>query len=652
MMTLLRIVGVLAALSAPGHAWAGILERDTVESFADEVIGQAAARGDIPGAVLAVVQDGEVLLLKGYGYADLEKGIPMNPRSTLVRTGSIGKVFTAIAILQLVERGRLSMDEDVNAYLKSFQVPATFPEPVRLRHLLSHTAGFTSEVTYTVFDEGSGGQIQTAPEQLLRELVRVRPPGQVFAYDNLGLGILGFVLRDVYGSSNNEVISKHILKPLGMTETLMGIPEGRAGDFATCHDRQPDGNWAPCRYQVFRDIIEGAGNVSPTVADMAKFMIAMLKKGEYEGGRLLTPEMFDEYTNVDLHRHHPRLPGAGWIIDEKGPVGRGGLGHLGGSRGTLSNLLLYPEGNFGFFLSVNGSISWPEDDLTFTGILEYSLSGYRKPAFNDYLVFVTGFHEQFLDHMLPDDMKVPKYTSTVPEAERFGGADLARLAGRYFPTYSITHNSFAARFMMPFAVEATRVAMRDGGALVIDGAGPYVQTQPRLFEHQATGDKVAFKIIDAGVFMGRDSRPDIQVPWHAQRAVNTYPMFVFLLVLATGAVPGVRAAGGKRRLGLLASISALVFSLGVIFELEYAIRVIVIDAAPLLAALWRVPLQLAILGFVGVAIMAPMQLRSHMLGRGGAMTAGHAHTALMGLASVGLLVLAGYWGLLGRLTGN
>ena len=84
------------------------------------------------------------------GLADIETRAPIDPNLTLVRTGSMGKLMTAIAILQLVEEGRVSLDTDVNEYLTTFQVPTTYPEPITIRHLLSHRAGFTSEITYTV----------------------------------------------------------------------------------------------------------------------------------------------------------------------------------------------------------------------------------------------------------------------------------------------------------------------------------------------------------------------------------------------------------------------------------------------------------------------------------------------------------------------
>jgi CubicO group peptidase (beta-lactamase class C family) len=100
------------------------------------------SRLHIPGAVILIVRDGAIFFIKGYGFADLENRTPVIPEKTLFNVSSTSKSFTATAVMQQVERGRLDLNTDVNTYLKSFQLPATFPEPVTLAHLLTHTAGF------------------------------------------------------------------------------------------------------------------------------------------------------------------------------------------------------------------------------------------------------------------------------------------------------------------------------------------------------------------------------------------------------------------------------------------------------------------------------------------------------------------------------
>jgi len=116
-----------------------------LEAFLDDFFAKEMTKEHVPGAAVALVKDGKIFFSKGYGYADLEKKIPVVPDKTLFRVGSISKLFTTTAVLQLVEQGKLKLDDDVNKYLKRFQVKNTYPKPVTVANLLTHTDGFDSE---------------------------------------------------------------------------------------------------------------------------------------------------------------------------------------------------------------------------------------------------------------------------------------------------------------------------------------------------------------------------------------------------------------------------------------------------------------------------------------------------------------------------
>src|SRR5215211_421034 len=112
-----------------------------MKAFLDEELGREMEKYHIAGAAVSVVKDGELFFAKGYGYADLENKIPVDPEQTIFRIGSVGKLFTWTAVMQLVEQGKLDLDEDINDYL-DFRIPDTYPQPITLKHLLTHTAGF------------------------------------------------------------------------------------------------------------------------------------------------------------------------------------------------------------------------------------------------------------------------------------------------------------------------------------------------------------------------------------------------------------------------------------------------------------------------------------------------------------------------------
>src|SRR5215218_9760750 len=112
-----------------------------LKAFLDEELGREMEKHHIAGAAVSVVKDGELFFAKGYGYADLDNKIPVDPEQTVFRIGSVGKLFTWTAVMQLVEQGKLDLDEDINDYL-DFRIPDTYPQPITLKHLMTHTSGF------------------------------------------------------------------------------------------------------------------------------------------------------------------------------------------------------------------------------------------------------------------------------------------------------------------------------------------------------------------------------------------------------------------------------------------------------------------------------------------------------------------------------
>jgi CubicO group peptidase (beta-lactamase class C family) len=175
------------AATAEGPAGRGPTDAREVEAFMDGFFAQQLEGYDIPGATVSVVSDGKVLFAKGYGEADVEANEPVVADETLFRIASTSKLFTSTAVMQLVEEGRLDLNEDVNAYLDDVEIPDTYPgEPVTLRHLLTHTAGFEESFTGT----GARGAADVEPlgEYLSGKTPeRVRPPGEAIAYSNFGM---------------------------------------------------------------------------------------------------------------------------------------------------------------------------------------------------------------------------------------------------------------------------------------------------------------------------------------------------------------------------------------------------------------------------------------------------------------------------------
>ena len=186
----------------------------TLESFLDSFLVAQMDTLQIPGLVISVVKGGDILLKKGYGLADLEAKRPMSPDKTIVRIGSIGKVFTATAVMQLVEQGKLGLDDDVNHHLKDFQLDASFPEPVRVKHLLTHTGGFDDDYIKQAL---SATEVVPLGQYLATRMPpRVMPAGEFFSYSNHGIALAGYLVEAVSGIPYEQYVREHILQPLEM----------------------------------------------------------------------------------------------------------------------------------------------------------------------------------------------------------------------------------------------------------------------------------------------------------------------------------------------------------------------------------------------------------------------------------------------------
>jgi CubicO group peptidase (beta-lactamase class C family) len=321
----LRFVVLFAAMAAwlgvcpavaQGAPAPGRTDPAELEAFLDAFIGEQMEEKHIPGAAFVLVRDGEILLSKGYGYADMENRIPVDPKRTVFRWGSVGKAFTAVAVMQLVEQGRLDLHADVNRYLPDFQLPHTFAQPVTLAHLLTHTAGL---------DDIEIGYSTRAPSELipLQEFLadhvpaRVRPPGEVHSYCNICFDLAGYVVEVSSGTSFAQYVERHILQPLGMDHTtfLRPLPPSLTANQATSYAYR-DGAFEPVPWRSQRSNPGPAGTVSGPAAEMAGFMIALLQGGSYQDHSILQSDSVHLMLQQNF-THHAELPGLGYGFEEQ-----------------------------------------------------------------------------------------------------------------------------------------------------------------------------------------------------------------------------------------------------------------------------------------------------------------------------------------------
>ena len=336
----------------------GLTDPEEFEAFLDPLVAELMTANHIPGGAIAVVKDGQLFFARGYGYADLERSTPATADTTIFRTGSISKVFTWTAVMQLVEQGKLDLDADVNTCLTHFQIPATFAQPITMAHLMTHTAGFEDQITNgTVY--ASADAYQRLQDFLAEKIpARIFPPGQVVAYSNYGAALAGEIVAEVSGEAFEQYVANHILGPLGMDRStfLQPLPSKLAQDAAVGYAIDQDGLPHAGSFEFVQ--VQPAGALSATATDMANFLIAHLQDGRFGDERILQPESAREMRR-QYYAFNPQLPGItrGFAEAYRNDIHL--VFHPGTTDRSSSLLALLPDQNVGIFITFNSYISTP-----------------------------------------------------------------------------------------------------------------------------------------------------------------------------------------------------------------------------------------------------------------------------------------------------
>jgi CubicO group peptidase (beta-lactamase class C family) len=337
-----------ASSGAPAQPDSHALTADDLSAFTDGIVPMQLKRENIAGGVVIVVKDGKVLFEKGYGYADVDKKTPVTPQ-TLFRPGSVSKLFTWTAVMQLVEQGKIDLDRDVNDYL-DFKIPATYPKPITMRNLMTHTPGFEEAIKDLIVTKGSA---PVSIGEFLKTHMpkRIYPPGTTPAYSNYGATLAGYIVERISGMPFDDYVEKNIFLPLGMTHTSFRqpLPAKMQPFMSSGYALGSDPSKA---YEIIR--AEPAGSSATSAEDISHFMIAHLENGEYNGVRILKPE-----TIALMHSAQfaviPALPHMCLGFYEQTRNGHRMIGHGGDTQYFHSDLFLMPDQDLGFFVSFNSA---------------------------------------------------------------------------------------------------------------------------------------------------------------------------------------------------------------------------------------------------------------------------------------------------------
>jgi CubicO group peptidase (beta-lactamase class C family) len=331
----------------------------------DEVVLKARVAGILNrwpavGLAVGVVRDGRLQFFEGLGLADIASDTPVS-EDTVFRIASVTKTFTAIAVMQLRERGLVDLDAPANDYLRAYKlVPAKAGfRPATVRHLLTHTAGIRELLHLSgllrMRDLGEtvkAGRKVPALAEYYRGGLRIDvEPGTRFMYTNHGFATLGQIVEDVSGEPLDRYLREHVFEPLGMMDTDLDRSRLPRSRFATAYELRSHGPQALTDYTL---VTVGGGGASSTSSDMARYLAALLGGGANEHGSVLEPAtlatMFDPQFQPD-----PRLPGIGLAFLRANLGGHRAVEHDGILPGFDAQIFLAPDDGIGVMAFANGA---------------------------------------------------------------------------------------------------------------------------------------------------------------------------------------------------------------------------------------------------------------------------------------------------------
>lgn len=317
-------------LFALTSAYAQTIDKQTIKKI--DALFEEVIKEDGPGMTALVAFDGEIVYDKSFGLADVELSVPMNTNN-IFRIGSITKQFTAVAILQLVAKGDISLQDDITKFIEDYP---THGYTITVEHLLTHTSGIQS---YTSMPDFMSEQIRTdmTPEELI-DVFDNEPmnfaPGEQFRYNNSGYILLGFIIEKVSGMSYEKYIEEHIFDLVGMNDSYYGsasrIIKNRAKGYEKDEDTLKNADY------LSMTLPYAAGSLLSTTHDLNKWTLAVMN------GQVIDEELMEKaHTSFVLNNGGETSYGYGWFL--RSIFGSPTIEHGGGINGFLTSGIHLPE---------------------------------------------------------------------------------------------------------------------------------------------------------------------------------------------------------------------------------------------------------------------------------------------------------------------
>ncbi len=427
---------------------------EEVEGFVDRYIESNMESAQVPGLVVTVVHDGQVILSNGYGYADIATQRPMTAQTNL-RAGSVSKPVMSAAVLQLVEQGKIALDEPVSTYITDLPLEDRFGSASTVSQLLTLKGGYADTVLLS--HSSSLEEWQPLDEYLAENLEpRAMPPGLVHSYSSWEHALLGYAVEQVSGQPYDRIVDQNLFQPAGMTRTTFSqpLPQDILDNLAIGY------NYAGGEYDVvpldYVLLSPGIALVT-TGEDMGRFMLALLNEGNLNGRQIMEAETAESLLTRQ-EEVHPYSRGRSYGFSEITLAGRQGFYHDGNGIGFGNRMILMPSREFGIFLSINHRPLAPDAGPT--------------PAYR----FMRELSTALIERYIPaDEVEAPTVQPLADAAER---------ASRYTGHYRLAGTPQNDFFKMGALMDNVDVSNNHDGTITI-GSKFYIEVEPLVFQSLA-----------------------------------------------------------------------------------------------------------------------------------------------------------------------
>lgn len=480
------------------------------EAFLDEYLTEQMEAHHIPGVVFTMVKDGQVFFSKAYGYADLEDQTPMDTAETILTTASLAKLFTAIGVLQLQDRGLIDLNEDVRPHLSEFELKTNFEQPLTFANLLTHTDGFE----FRMMGSAALTEDDLLPldEYVAAYLpVQIYPPSENLTYSDFASNLAGYLTQEVSGLPFEAYMDENILTPLGMADSTFyqRLPQETRDRIASGYDLV-DGEQVAAP-EVYMNNLP-AGGFRTTATDMNPLMLALLDSGEYQSARILEPESVQMMFTRQF-APHPQMGGITYGLFEHLENGHQIFFRDGDGSGTRSRVVLFSDQNLGFFISYNSG-----DSNLRLDIISAFLDRYYPAADANAATPMEGYQER---------------------------------ANRYTGTYRVLHaDTHTFGKSMFFFAQLIEVRTTDEGYLSIsatgggdvfggfEGTSQWVEVEPLFFERVDGKANIAFVEDENGEVVRLISEQGyhgtfMKLPWYETQSFHMILVELVVVLLIT-----------------------------------------------------------------------------------------------------------------------